>query len=50
MFHNDMFLWNTINDVLEEFGKSRNTELAEKIYKELYGKTWRIKMIESMIE
>lgn len=50
MFHNDNFLWTTINDVLEEYGKDRDTELAEKIYKELYNTIWRIKMIEDMIE
>lgn len=39
-FHNDIYLWNTINNVLT------HKELAEKIYFYLEGKAWTISEIE----
>lgn len=41
--HEDIFMWNTIKQVT-----NCSEEVREKIYKQLYGTTWNIAMIEKL--
>lgn len=45
-WHDDPFLWKTINDVLPD----ASNEICEKIYKEIEGTTWTISKIEKLAE
>lgn len=45
-FHDDMYLWRTINETVGDLEDA----ILEEIYKRLYNTAWSIKKIEDLAE